>query len=247
MFELNGKVALVTGANTGIGLETVITLAKQGADIIINYLHDEEKAEAALAKVKSYGVEAILIKADVSSMEQCKEMFEKIKEHFGKIDIVVNNAGITKDNLIIKMSEDDFDKVVNVNLKGVWNVCKIATKLMIKKRTGRIINMSSVVGFMGNAGQTNYATTKAGLIGLTKSLAKEVGIRNITVNAVAPGFIESLMTDVLGEDVKEYFKKNIPLGVLGKPEDIAKAVVFLASDEAKYITGQTIHVNGGLI
>ncbi|WP_244833065.1 3-oxoacyl-[acyl-carrier-protein] reductase [Clostridium sp. BJN0001] len=244
---LEGKCAIVTGASRGIGKAIAIKLASLGASIVINYRSSESEAENVAKEVKKFGVEAMLVKADISNIEEAEKLVKEAKEKFGKIDIMVNNAGITKDGLIMRMKEEDFDNVIRVNLKGVFNCLKSITPVMMRQKHGKIINLSSVVGISGNAGQVNYAASKAGVIGMTKSLAKEIGSRGINVNAVAPGFIETDMTDKLGEKLKQEAVNNIPLKRLGKPEDVAEVVSFLASDEASYVTGQVIHVDGGMV
>lgn len=244
--SLAGKVALVTGGSRGIGRATVIELAKSGADVAINYAGSEEAAKQLALEVEGMGRKAITIQTNVASSAEVGEMVKKVIEEFGQIDILVNNAGITKDNLIMRMKEEDWDAVIDVNLKGVFNCIKAVTRQMMKQRSGRIINMSSVVGVMGNAGQANYVAAKAGVIGLTKTTARELASRGITVNAIAPGFIETDMTSSLGEEVNESILSQIPLGRMGSPEDIAKMVRFIASDEAAYVTGQIIHVDGGM-
>lgn len=244
--DLTGKCALVTGASRGIGRAIAVALAKAGADVAINYAGNEAAAKQTEEICATYGVNTLVFKADVANAEECKAMIDCVKEHFGKIDILVNNAGITKDKLMIGMSEDDFMEVINTNLKGSFLCMQMVSKLMIKQRYGRIINLSSVVGLHGNAGQVNYAASKAGVIGMTKSAAKELASRNITVNAVAPGMIETDMTAVIPEKAKEAMMGNIPAARAGKPEEIADAVVFLASDKAAYITGQVISVDGGM-
>lgn len=247
--KLKDKVVLVTGGAQGIGKEICLTCAREGAKIIVNYVNfgDNKKiAEATKSELEAIGATVMLAQANVASFEETETMFKEIIKEFGQIDVLVNNAGITKDGLLMRMKENDFDAVIDVNLKGTWNCMKHATKIMMKQRYGRIISMSSVVGVMGNAGQVNYSASKAGIIGMTMSLAREVGSRGITVNAVAPGFIQTAMTDVLPEDIKESMAKQIPLGTFGQVSDIANTVVFLASDDARYITGQTIHVDGGM-
>lgn len=244
---LKGKTAIVTGASRGIGKATALKLASLGANIVLNYRSNEEEASKVEEEIKALGVETIMVKADISKMDEVENMISTAKEKFGTIDIMVNNAGITKDTLIMRMKEEDFDSVINVNLKGVFNCLKCITPIMMKQKSGKIINLSSVVGITGNAGQVNYAASKAGVIGMTKSLAKEIGSRGINVNAVAPGFIETDMTDVLGEKAKDEYKKGIPLRKLGKPEDVANVIAFLASDAADYVTGQVIHVDGGMV
>ncbi len=244
---LKGKCAIVTGAAKGIGKAIALKLASLGANIVLNYRSSEEKAIETEKEIKALGVEVLRVKGDISNISDVENLINTAKEKFGKIDIMVNNAGITKDTLILRMKEEDFDSVINVNLKGVFNCLKTITPVMVKQREGKIINLSSVVGLSGNAGQVNYAASKAGVIGMTKSLAKEVGARGITVNAVAPGFIETDMTEVLGDKFKEEAKKAIPLKRLGKPEDVANVVAFLASEDANYITGQVIQVDGGMV
>lgn len=247
MINLEGKVALVTGGSRGIGAAIVRKLSSQGATVVINYLFDEEEAKELLAEVKAAGGTGSVVLGDVSDFESSKQMIEACYEEFGRLDVLVNNAGITKDSLMMRMSEEDFDKVINVNLKGTWNTIKHSTKKFMKQRSGSIINISSVVGLMGNPGQVNYVASKAGIIGLTKTLSKEFGPRGVRVNAIAPGFIRTPMTDVLSDEVKAAMLSSIPLNEFGNPEDIANTVAFLASDEAKYITGQVISVNGGMI
>lgn len=244
---LKGKCAIVTGAAKGIGKAIALKLASLGANIVLNYRSSEEKAIETENEIKALGVEVLRVKGDISNISDVENLINTAKENFGKIDIMVNNAGITKDTLILRMKEEDFDSVINVNLKGVFNCLKTITPVMVKQREGKIINLSSVVGLSENAGQVNYAASKAGVIGMTKSLAKEVGARGITVNAVAPGFIETDMTEVLGDKFKEEAKKAIPLKRLGKPEDVANVVAFLASEDANYITGQVIQVDGGMV
>lgn len=244
---LKGKCAVVTGAGRGIGKAVALKLASLGANVVINYRSSEEEALQVQKQVQELGVEAICVKGDISKIEEVENLVNTAKEKFGKIDIMVNNAGITKDTLIIRMSEDDFDKVIDVNLKGVFNCLKTIAPVMLRQKSGKIINLSSVVGISGNAGQVNYAASKAGVIGMTKSLAKELGSRGITVNAVAPGFIETDMTGVLSDKVKDEMKKAIPLKRAGKPEDVANVVSFLASENADYVTGQVIHVDGGML
>lgn len=244
---LKDKVAIVTGGTRGIGRAIALKLADHGANIVINYRNSDKEAEELKAILEEKGVKVLTVKCDISNFEDSKNLMDKCKEVFGKIDILVNNAGITKDTLIMRMKEEDFDNVIDVNLKGTFNCAKHASAIMLKQRFGKIINMTSVVGIAGNAGQVNYAASKAGVIGLTKSLAKELGSRGITVNAVAPGFINTDMTASLSEKVKEEASKNIPLKRLGDPEDVANLVGFLASDSANYITGQVINVDGGMV
>ncbi len=243
---LTGKVALVTGASRGIGRQIALTLASYGADVIVNYNGSKEKAEAVADEIRAMGRKAETYQCSVADFEACGEMVTKALEAFGHIDILVNNAGITKDNLVMKMTEEDFDAVVATNLKGTFNMIKQLYRPFLKQRSGRIINMSSVSGILGNAGQANYAASKAGVIGLTKSMARELASRNITVNAVAPGFIDTDMTQAMTDSAKEQTLSQIPLQRAGQPEDIAEAVAFLASDKASYITGQVLSVDGGM-
>ena len=241
------KVALITGGTTGIGKAIAIKLAKQGYDIALNYRTENETVENAKKEVESQNVKCITVKGDVSNFEDCEKFVKQVIEEYGQIDVLVNNAGITKDTLIMRMKEKDFTDVIDINLTGTFNVTKNVVSYMMKARSGRIINLSSVVGVTGNAGQTNYSASKAGIIGFTKSLAKELGSRNILVNAVAPGFIETKMTDVLKEQVKEEIAKNIPLKRMGTPDDVANVVGFLASEDSSYVTGQVIHIDGGMV
>lgn len=247
MLNLEGKVALVTGGSRGIGKAIAIKLASCKANVVINYTSNEEYALKAKEEIESYGVKSMAVKCDVSKSEEVSKMIEDIVKEFGQIDILVNNAGITRDGLLMRMKEEDFDKVIDINLKGVFNCTKSATKFMMKKRYGKIINISSVVGLIGNPGQANYCASKAGVIGLTKASARELATRNITVNAIAPGFIDTDMTSVLNEDLKENMLKNIPQNRFGKPEDVANLVLFLASDMSSYITGQVVNVDGGMV
>ena len=244
---LKGKCAFVTGASRGIGKAIALKLASLGANLVLNYRSSEAEALEVEKEIKDMGVDAISVKGDISKIEDVENLVSAAKEKFGAVDIMVNNAGITKDTLILRMKEEDFDKVIDVNLKGVFNCLKTITPVMVRQKHGKIINLSSVVGISGNAGQVNYAASKAGVIGMTKSLAKELGSRGINVNAVAPGFIETDMTEVLGDKYKEEMKKNIPLKKLGKPEDVAEVVAFLASESSDYVTGQVIHVDGGML
>lgn len=241
-----GKIALITGGSRGIGKEIALALAKEGNNIAISYGNNAESAMKVVNEIKSFGVEAIAVKADVSVSEDVTNLVKTVEEGLGTIDILVNNAGITKDNLLIKMTEADWDSVMEVNLKGVFLCTKAVSRSMMKKRYGKIINITSVVGITGNAGQGNYSASKAGVIGFTKSMAKELASRGIRVNAVAPGFIETDMTDVLKEELKEEMLKMIPLSTMGKPSDIANLVVFLASEKSDYITGQIIKIDGGM-
>ena len=240
------KVAVVTGAAKGIGRAIALELAKTGAVVVINYRGSAEKAEAVKAEIQAAGGEAEAIQCDVSDFTACGEFFKAVIKQYGRIDVLVNNAGITKDGLLMGMSEEDFSKVVDINLKGTFNCIRHVSRQMLKQRSGRIISLASVVGVCGNAGQANYAASKAGIIGLTKSAAKELASRGITVNAIAPGFIRTDMTDVLSEQVKKSAEGMIPMGVFGDPEDIAKTAAFLASDGARYITGQVLCVDGGM-
>lgn len=247
--RLANKVALVTGASQGIGAAIALKLAVEGADIAINYVGEANLAAAqkVQAEIQKLGRKAVVVDANVADLNQVTAMVDTTVNELGHIDILVNNAGINRDNLLIRMKEEDWDAVLNVNLKGVFNVTKAAVKYMMKQRYGRIISISSVVGVAGNAGQVNYAAAKAGIIGLTKSVAKEVASRNITANAIAPGFIRTPMTDKLPEETVKNTMKSIPLGRMGVAEDIAKAVIFFASEDADYITGQTLHVDGGML
>ncbi|MFF2449857.1 3-oxoacyl-[acyl-carrier-protein] reductase [Neobacillus sp. NPDC058068] len=244
---LAGKAALVTGASRGIGREIALELARQGANVAVNFAGSEAKANEVVDEIKALGREAFAIKCDVSNVEEVTEMVKTTIDGFGKLDILVNNAGITRDNLLMRMKEEEWDDVININLKGVFLVTKAVTRQMMKQRVGRIINIASIVGVSGNPGQANYVAAKAGVIGLTKTTAKELATRNITVNAIAPGFITTDMTDKLSEEVKAEMLKQIPLARLGEPKDIAKLTTFIASDDSSYITGQTFHVDGGMV
>jgi 3-oxoacyl-[acyl-carrier protein] reductase len=244
--KLKGKVAFITGAAAGIGKEIAMTLAKQGADCVICDVN-EEQLNQTTAEIAALGVQTLGLVLNVSSMADCEEAVNKIIDKFKKIDILINNAGITRDGLLIRMKESDWDAVLSVNLKGAFNCTKAVVKPMMKQRSGAIVNMASIIGLMGNAGQVNYAASKAGLIGLTKSVAKEVASRNIRVNAIAPGFIETKMTQILSDDVKQAMLNQIPLGKFGSPQDVANLVVFLVTDDSNYITGQVISINGGML
>lgn len=243
---LEGKTAVVTGASRGIGRGIALALAREGAEVIVNYNGSRERAEEVVSEITQAGGKATAVQCNVSDFEQAKEFYAAILKEYGKIDILVNNAGITKDNLIMKMSEEEFEDVIHTNLMGTFNGIKFVTRPMMKQRCGRIINIASVSGVVGNMGQANYSASKAGVIGLTKATAKELAARNITVNAVAPGFIATEMTEKLSEAVREEACKTIPLKEFGTPEDVAETVVFLASDKARYITGQVISVDGGM-
>lgn len=243
---LSGKVALVTGAGRGIGREIALTLAQYGADVIVNYNGSEEKAKEVVQEIEKMGRKAIAVKCTVADYEMCGKMITEMIAEFAHIDILVNNAGITRDNLVIKMTEADFDDVIATNLKGTFNTIKHMYRPFIKQKSGRIINLTSVTGILGNAGQANYAASKAGVIGLTKSMARELASRNITVNAVAPGYIDTDMTQAMTDAAKEATLAQIPLKRVGTPKDIAETVAFLASDKASYITGQVISVDGGM-
>jgi 3-oxoacyl-[acyl-carrier protein] reductase len=243
----NGKVALITGASRGIGRAIALKFAEQGARVVVNYAGSREAAEEVVSSIRAIGGEAIAVQADVSRADDAERLVAAAMETFGQVDILVNNAGITRDNLLIRMKEEEWDAVINTNLKGVFHCTKAVARPMMKQRSGRIINIASVVGLMGNPGQANYVAAKAGVIGLTKTAAKELASRGITVNAVAPGFIETDMTDALEDTYKERLFAQIPLGRLGKPEDVAGVVLFLASDAAAYMTGQVLTVDGGMV
>lgn len=246
MGKLDGKSAIVTGASRGIGRDIALYLAKEGAMVAVNYSGSKDRADAVVEEIKATGGEAFAIQANVDQSDDVQNLISSTIEQYGSVDILVNNAGITRDNLLMRMKEQEWDDVLNTNLKGVFLCTKAVTRQMMKQRAGRIINITSIVGVSGNAGQANYVAAKAGVIGLTKSSAKELASRNITVNSVAPGFITTDMTDALPEDIKSQMLSQIPLAKFGNPLDVAKAVAFLASEDANYITGQTIHVNGGM-
>ncbi|MGM0750395.1 MAG: 3-oxoacyl-[acyl-carrier-protein] reductase [Bacillota bacterium] len=245
--NLEGKVALVTGASRGIGREIALELAREGCNVAVNYSGSEAKANEVVDEIKGLGREAIAVQCNVSDSEAVQAMVKETIGQFGSVDILVNNAGITKDNLLMRMKEAEWDDVININLKGVFLCTKAVTRQMMKQRSGRIINISSIVGVSGNPGQANYVAAKSGVIGLTKTTAKELAPRGITVNAIAPGFISTDMTDQLPEDVRNEMLKQIPLSRFGDPKDIAKVVTFVASDSAAYMTGQTLHIDGGMV
>ncbi|MGQ9594078.1 MAG: 3-oxoacyl-[acyl-carrier-protein] reductase [Anaerolineae bacterium] len=247
MEDLSGKVAIVTGASRGIGRAIALELARRGATVVVNYHTNEAAAQEVVAEIERAGGRALAIRADVSQPEEARRLVDAATETFGQVDILVNNAGVTRDTLLMRMSEEDWDLVLDTNLKGAFNCIKAAARTMVRRRFGRIINITSVAGLAGNVGQANYCAAKAGLIGLTKAVAKELGPRNITVNAVAPGFVETDMTASLPQDLKDTAIRMTPLGRAGRPEDIAKAVAFLASDEAAFITGQILSVDGGMV
>lgn len=244
---LEGKIAVVTGASRGIGRAVALRLAREGAAVIVNYNGSEDKAKQVLSEIEQQGGKGAVYQCDVSDFKQCEAFIKDVIKTYGSLDILVNNAGVTRDGLLMAMSEEDFDHVLNTNLKGAFHTIRFAARQMLKQKSGRIINMASVVGVSGNAGQANYAASKAGVIGLTKSAAKELASRGITVNAIAPGFIETDMTEALSGDVKTGAMTQIPLGCFGKPEQVAAAAAFLASEDAAYITGQVLHVDGGMV
>ncbi|HKL79126.1 MAG TPA: 3-oxoacyl-[acyl-carrier-protein] reductase [Mobilitalea sp.] len=244
---LKGKIAVVTGASKGIGRAIALQFAEHGAKVVVNYRSSIAQVEELLLAIRNIGSEAIAVQADVSQEEEAKSLIEAAVNEYGRIDIFVNNAGITSDNLLMRMSEEEFDKVININLKGTFFCLKHVAKVMLKQKSGKIINISSVVGITGNVGQTNYAASKAGVIGMTKTVARELGSRGITVNAIAPGFIETDMTDSLPDKVRELSLSNIPLRRYGTVDEVAGVVSFLASDAANYITGQVIQIDGGMV
>ena len=245
--HLKDKIAIVTGGSRGIGKEICLKFASLGANLVINYIGDKTQAEDTKAECEKLGAKVALSEGDVSKMADCEKLFQTAMDTFGRVDILVNNAGITRDNLLMRMSEEEFDAVIAVNLTGTFNCMKQAARPMMKQKYGKIINMASVVGVTGNAGQVNYAASKAGVIGMTKSMAKELANRGVTVNAIAPGFIRTAMTDVLSDDVKAEITRVIPMGVMGETEDVANLAAFLASDASRYITGQVINVDGGMV
>lgn len=244
---LKDEVAVVTGSSRGIGAATAIKLAEEGADIVVNYNRDQKSAEKTAKKVRELGSQALVIQGNVAEMDDAKNLIKTTIQEFDKIDILINNAGITKDGLLLRMKEKDFSDVINVNLKGTFNCTKQAIRYMMKQRHGKIVNLSSVVGLMGNAGQANYSASKAGIVGFTKSVAKEVSKRGININAVAPGYISTDMTDQLSEQVKEEMLKSIPLDRFGEVEDVANVIMFLVSPLASYVNGQTINIDGGML
>ena len=244
---LKGKTAVVTGASRGIGRAIAVRLAKLGANVVVNYRTSEDAVRKVVKEIEALGVKVLAVQADISSYNDVENMMKKCIKEFGSIDILVNNAGITKDGLLMRMKEEDFDNVIDINLKGAFNCTKHVSAIMLKQRSGRVINISSVTGLTGNAGQVNYSAAKAGIIGMTKSVAREFASRGVTCNAVAPGYIQTDMTDILPVKVMDSIMNTIPLKRLGNPEDVANVVVFLASEEASYITGQVISVDGGMI
>lgn len=244
---LKGKTAVVTGASRGIGRAIAIKLAKLGANIVVNYRNSVEAVQEVVKEIEALGVKALAVQCDISSFSDVESMIKQSMAEFGSIDILVNNAGITKDGLLMRMKEEEFDSVIDINLKGAFNCTRHVSSIMLKQRSGRIINISSVSGLTGNAGQVNYSSAKAGIVGMTKAVAKELASRGVTCNAVAPGYIQTDMTEGLSDKVKETIMNNIPLKRLGNAEDVANTVAFLASDEASYITGQVISVDGGMV
>ncbi len=244
--NLTGKTAIITGGSRGIGKAIALKLASLGANIVINYTSRSQQANSVVEEIKALGREALAFQADVSKLDEVQKLIKEVEAHFPTIDILVNNAGITRDNLLIRMKEEEWDQVISTNLKGTYNCTKAVIRKMIKQKSGKIINIASVVGVVGNAGQANYAASKAGIIGFTKSVAKELASRGINVNAIAPGFIQTDMTDVISEEAKQFLMEQIPMKQLGTPEDIANVAAFLCSEYAQYITGQVIHVDGGM-
>ncbi len=247
MLSLKGKIAVVTGSSKGIGASTALKLAEAGADLVINYNTDEKGADKIVRLIKEKGQNALKVQANVSYPQDAQKLIKNTISQYGKIDILVNNAGITRDKLLLRMKEEDWEQVINVNLKGVYNTTRIAAKYMMKQKNGKIINLSSVVGRMGNAGQSNYAASKAGIIGFSKSIARELSSRNINVNVVAPGYIETEMTEEIPVRHKKEMLKNIPLQRAGRGEDVANLILFLSSEMSDYITGQVINVDGGML
>ena len=245
--KLEGKVALVTGASRGIGREIAIEFAREGADVVVNYAGSEAKAKEVADEIQAMGRKAIIYQCNVANSDEVQNMVKDTTQHFGKLDILVNNAGITRDNLLMRMKDDEWDDVINTNLKSVFLTTKAVTRQMMKQRSGKIINVASIVAISGNPGQANYVAAKAGVIGLTKTTAKELASRGITANAIAPGFITTDMTEKLPEDLKAEMLKQIPLARLGQPKEVAKVAIFLASDDSNYLTGQTLHVDGGMV
>jgi len=245
--DYKNKTVIITGASRGIGRAIALAYGECGANIVVNYVRSEEKAQNLVKELELLGAKAIMVQADVSQFDEAKSLVDEAIRVFGQVDILINNSGITKDQLMLRMKEEDFDQVISVNLKGTWNMCRHITGHFLKKRSGSIVNISSVVGLIGNPGQANYVASKAGIIGLTKSLAKEFGARNVRVNAIAPGFIETEMTNALPEEVKKAYLQQIPLKRFGTSKDIANACLYLTSDLANYVTGQIISVNGGMI
>ncbi len=246
MHENRRRVVIVTGASKGIGKAIAKTFGANGDAVVVNYLENPENAERVVEEIRESGGEGLAIQADVSDFEATEALVKQTLETFGRVDVLINNSGINRDNLMLRMKEADFDSVLDVNLKGAWNMIKHVTRPMFKQNYGRIINISSVVGLIGNPGQANYVASKAGLIGLTKSLAKEYGKKQVTINAIAPGFIETQMTKELSEEIRKTYLEQIPLGHFGSPDDVARAALFLASEDAGYISGQTLGVNGGM-
>jgi 3-oxoacyl-[acyl-carrier protein] reductase len=247
MSDFKDKIVLVTGGSRGIGRAIALEMGKRGATVVVNFRSSEAEANTVLEEIKASGGNGMIYKADVADADAVDEMLKTVIKEYGQLDVLVNNAGVTRDNVIMMLKPEDFDVVIDTNLRSAWLCCRAASRQMMRKRTGRIINITSVVGIAGNGGQTNYSASKAGLIGLTKSLAKELASRNVTVNAVAPGFIATDMTAELDPAMKETALSHIPLGRMGAPEDVAKAVAFLASDDAAYITGQVLIVDGGML
>lgn len=245
--KLEGKVALVTGASRGIGREIALEFAREGADVVVNYAGSEAKAKEVAEEIQAMGRSAIVYQCNVANSEEVQNMVKHTMGHFGKLDILVNNAGITRDNLLMRMKDDEWDDVINTNLRSVFLTTKAVTRQMMKQRSGKIINVASIVAISGNPGQANYVAAKSGVIGLTKTTAKELASRGITTNAIAPGFITTDMTDKLPEDLKAEMLKQIPLARLGQPQEVAKVALFLASEDSNYVTGQTIHVDGGMV